>query len=91
VRPTKEKEGFSSIRHCKENLEMIVMIDDFLCDLYCQLFYWKRFGVAVRSWRFRMNTLTDEDLKNKVPENRLGIYSTYCDTPTIWCKFNSVC
>ena len=26
-----------------------------------------------------MTTLTDEDLKNKVPENNLGIYSIYCD------------
>lgn len=26
-----------------------------------------------------MTTLTDDDLMNKVPENKLGIYSIYCD------------
>lgn len=26
-----------------------------------------------------MTSLSDEDLKNKVPKNNLGIYSTYCD------------
>lgn len=41
--------------------------------------YWKRFGLAYKSWAFRMFVLSDEDLKNKVPKNNLGIYSTYCD------------
>lgn len=44
-----------------------------------QPYYWKRFGIAFRSWCFRMTTLTDDDLKNKVPENNLGIYSIQCD------------
>ena len=48
-------------------------------NLTYQPYYWKRFGIAVGSWYFRMTTLTDEDLKNKVPENKLGIYSIYCD------------
>ena len=42
------------------------MIEDFLYNLSYQPFYWKRFGVALRSWYFRMITMTDEDLKNKV-------------------------
>jgi hypothetical protein len=65
------------------------MTEDFLDNLSYQPFYWKRFGVAVRSWRFRMTTLTDEDLKNKVPENKLGIYSTYCDKSQ-WGRGNGV-
>jgi hypothetical protein len=63
--------------------------EDFLYNLSCQPFYWKRFGLAFRSWRFRMITLTDEDLKNKVPNNSLGIYSTYCDK-SIWSRGDGV-
>ena len=64
-------------------------IEDFLYSLSYQPFYWKRFGVAFRSWYFRMTTLTDEDLKNKVPNNPLGIYSTYCDK-SIWSRGDGV-
>ena len=53
--------------------------EEFLHNLSYQPFYWKRFGVAFRSWCFRITTLTDEDLKNKVPKNNLGVYSIYCD------------
>lgn len=55
------------------------LLTDIIEEFSCQPFYWKRFGIAFRSWCFRMNTLTDDDLKNKVPENKLGIYSIYCD------------
>jgi len=34
------------------------MIEDFLDNLSYQSFYWKRFGVAFRSWHFRMTTLS---------------------------------
>lgn len=73
-----------------ENLpnEMIEM-EDFLDNLTSQQYYWKRFGIAFRSWYFRMTTLTDEDLKNKVPENKLGIYSVYCDKSQ-WSHGNGV-
>ena len=54
-------------------------MEEFLDNLTYQPFYWKRFCLAFNSWAFRMTTLTDEDLKNKVPENKLGIYSFYCD------------
>ena len=67
VRTTKEKDDSNSIEHYEKNLEKIGMIEDFLYNLSYQPFYWKRFGVALRSWYFRMITLTDEDLKNKVP------------------------
>lgn len=45
--------------------------------------YLKRFNLAFDSWCFRM-TLTDEDLKNKVPKNNLGVYSQYCDKSYWW-------
>ena len=53
---------------------------ELLYDLHLlsQSFYWKRFGIAFKSWCFRM-TLTEDDLKNTVPQNKLGVYSTYCD------------
>jgi hypothetical protein len=51
---------------------------EFLDNLLYLPFYWKRFGIAFRCWCFRM-ALTDDDLKNKVPANNLGIYSLYCD------------
>ena len=41
-------------------------MEEFLDNLLLQSFYWKRFGLAFKSWSFRM-TLTDDDLKNKVP------------------------
>ena len=66
VRTTKEKDASNSIEHYEKNLEKIGMIEDFLYNLSYQPFYWKRFGVALRSWYFRMITMTDEDLKNKV-------------------------
>ena len=53
-------------------------MEEFLDNLLLQSFYWKRFVLAFKSWCFRM-TLTDDDLKNKVPVNKLGIYSLYCD------------
>ena len=56
-------------------IEMEILFD----NLTSQPYYWKRFGIAFRSWYFRMTVLTDEDLKNKVPENKLGIYGFYCD------------
>ena len=69
--------------------EAMGMTEDFLDNLSYQPYYWKRFGVAFRSWYFRMTTLTDEDLKNKVPNNPLGIYSTYCDK-SIWSRGDGV-
>jgi len=54
-------------------------IETFLDNLLSQSLYWKRFFVAFNSWYFRMTTLTEDDLKNKVPVNKLGIYSLYCD------------
>lgn len=54
-------------------------MEEFLDNLLLQSFYWKRFGLAFKSWSFRMTTLTGDDLKNKVPVNKLGIYSLYCD------------
>ena len=56
-------------------IEMEIIFD----NLTSQPYYWKRFAIAFRSWYFRMTALTDEDLKNKVPYNKLGIYSSYCD------------
>lgn len=53
-------------------------LEEFLDNLRYQTFYWKRFFIAFNSWCFRM-TLTEDDLKNKVPVNKLGIYSLYCD------------
>lgn len=53
-------------------------MEEFLYSLRCQPFYWKRFLIAFDSWCFRM-TLTEDDLKNKVPVNKLGVYSLYCD------------
>lgn len=53
-------------------------MEQFLDNLSYLPHYWKRFNLAFDSWCFRM-TLTDEDLKNKVPKNNLGIYSLYCD------------
>jgi hypothetical protein len=44
-----------------------------------QAFHWKRFSLVYKSWVFRMTSLSDRDLKNKVPKNNLGIYSPYCD------------
>jgi hypothetical protein len=55
--------------------ELEILLD----NLLSQSFYWKRFGIAFNSWCFRMTTLTEDDLKNKVPVNKLGIYSLYCD------------
>jgi hypothetical protein len=55
--------------------ELEILLD----NLLSQSFYWKRFFVAFNSWCFRMTTLTEDDLKNKVPVNKLGIYSLYCD------------
>lgn len=54
-------------------------MEQFLDNLSFQSFYWKQFGIAFKSWSFRMMTLTEDDLKNKVPVNNLGIYSLYCD------------
>ena len=54
-------------------------LEEFLDNLRYQPFYWKRFFIAFNSWCFRMTTLTEDDLKNKVPVNKLGIYSLYCD------------
>lgn len=65
------------------------MTEDFLDNLFFQPFYWKSVAVAFRSWYFRMNTLTNEDLKNKVPYNKLGIYSTHCDK-SIWSRGDGV-
>ena len=53
-------------------------LEEFLDNLRYQPFYWKRFFIAFNSWCFRM-TLTEDNLKNKVPVNKLGIYSLYCD------------
>lgn len=50
-----------------------------LDGLFSQRYYWGRVAVAWRSWCFRMFTLTDSDLEDKVPENNLGIHSLYCD------------
>lgn len=55
------------------------ILEEFLDNLLSQSFYWKRFFVAFSSWCFRMTTLTEDDLENKVPINKLGIYSLYCD------------
>ena len=50
------------------------------CDnLRYQPFYWRRLGVTWKSWCFRMFTLSDSDLEDKVPKNNLGVHSTYCD------------
>ena len=68
---------------------MMKTLEDFLDSLSYQPYYWKRFGIAFRSWSFRMTTLTVEDLKNKVPNNPLGIYSTYCDK-SIWSRSDGV-
>ena len=65
------------------------MIEEFFDNLTSQPYYWKRFGLAFNSWCFRMNTLTDEDLKNKVPKNTLGIYSKYCDK-SIWSRGDGI-
>ena len=54
-------------------------MEEFLDNLLLQSFYWKRFVLAFKSWCFRMTTLTEDDLKNKVPVNKLRIYSLYCD------------
>ena len=64
-------------------------MEEFLDNLSYQPLYWKRFSVAFRSWCFRIFTLTDDDLKNKVPKNSLGIYSTYCDK-SIWNRGDGV-
>jgi len=53
-------------------------MEEFLEELQYQSLYWKRFGLAFKSWCFRMN-LPADSLRNKVPANKLGIYSTYCD------------
>jgi hypothetical protein len=58
---------------------MMTFMEEFLDNLRYQPFYWKRIGIAFKSWSFRMTTLTDDNLKNKVPNNKLGIYSLYCD------------
>lgn len=57
----------------KENLEQL------LDNLLYQPYHWKRFNCAFKSWIFRMTVLTEDDLKNKVPPNKLGIHSPYCD------------
>lgn len=75
----------------KENLEQL------LDNLLSQPYYWKRFNCVIKSWIFRMTVLTDEDLKNKVPPNNLGIYSPHCDKSywrrgdgieNFWCVIN---
>lgn len=66
-------------------IEMEILFD----NLTSQPYYWKRFGIAFRSWYFRMTTLTDDDLMNKVPENKLGIYSFYCDKSQ-WGRGNGI-
>jgi hypothetical protein len=58
---------------------MLGMIEEFLVVISYFPVYMGRFGVAVKSWQFRMMTLTDDDLENKVPKNNLGVYSIYCD------------
>ncbi len=54
-------------------------MEQILDNLLYQPYHWKRFNCAFKSWSFRMTVLTDDDLKNKVPPNNLGIYSLYCD------------
>lgn len=54
-------------------------MEQLLDNLLYQPYHWKRFNCAFKSWSFRMTVLTDDDLKNKVPHNNLGIYSHYCD------------
>lgn len=44
-----------------------------------QPYYWGRVAVSCKSWWFRMFTLTDSDLEDKVPKNNLKIHSIYCD------------
>lgn len=59
-------------------IEIKEIMEQFFDNLLSQPFYWNKFGLAFNSWCFRM-TLTEEDLKNKVPVNKFGIYSLYCD------------
>ena len=67
----------------------MIDMEELFDNLCYQVFYWKRFGIAFRSWCFRMTTLTDEDLENKVPKNKLGIYSPYCDQSQ-WSRGNGI-
>lgn len=61
-----------------KHLWLLEQMEKLLDNLKFQFYYWKRVGVAFNSWCFRMSILTEDDLKNKVPENKLGIYSDYC-------------
>jgi hypothetical protein len=60
-------------------LTQIIFMEKFLYNFSYQSYYWKQIFIAFKSWSFRMTKLTEDDLKNKVPENKLGVYSIYCD------------
>lgn len=54
-------------------------MEDVFLNLRYLPFHWGRVAVAYKSWWYRMVTLTDSDLEDKVPKNNLGVHSILCD------------